>query len=151
MSDAVDMAPVALRAVCSNLSKACAKQLRKREADLFKSLSDYFNLKVILVADADLNQLEAIAKQELAKNYPSLMVIAEEAGDRGTQRALTWGKKVTSIHTSLLARYQKQKDALLENNNLYVCEACGFIAVAADVPDLCPICKAPAARFTKIS
>ncbi len=151
MSDAVDMAPAALSAVCSNLSKACAKQLRKREADLFKSLSDYFNSKVIRVADADLNQLEEIAKQELAKNYPSLMVIAEEAVDRGTQRALTWGKKVTSIHTSLLARYQKQKDALLENNNLYVCEACGFIAVAAAVPDLCPICKAPAARFTKIS
>jgi rubrerythrin len=151
MSDAVDMAPAALSAVCSNLSKACAKQLRKREADLFKSLSDYFNSRVIQVADADLNQLEAIAKQELAKDYPSLMVVAEEAGDRGTQRALTWGKKVTSIHTSLLARYQKQKDALLENNNLYVCEACGFIAVAAAVPDLCPICKAPAARFTKIS
>ncbi len=74
MSDAAEMSPAALSAVCSNLSKACAKQQRPREADLFKNLSDYFSSNMVMGADVGFDQLEAIAKQELANDYPSLMV-----------------------------------------------------------------------------
>lgn len=143
--------PVALSAICSNLSKACSKQFRMKEAGLFSQLADYFGNHAPAMEDVSFMSLETSAQEDLVKHYPSITKEAEEFGDRGTLRALTWGKKVTSIHKSLLGRYQKQQDSLLDSGNLYVCEACGFIGLSPEVPELCPICKAPASRFTKIS
>ncbi len=143
--------PVALSAICSNLSKACSKQFRTKEADLFSQLADYFGKHAPVVDNESFQTLESSAQEDLVRFYPSISKLAEEIGDRGTQRALTWGKKVTSIHKSLLGRFQKQQDSLLDSGNLYICEACGFIGLSPDTPELCPICKAPASRFTKIS
>ncbi|MDD3823177.1 MAG: rubredoxin [Sphaerochaetaceae bacterium] len=140
----------ALSVICSNLTKACEKQMRPAEAEQFRTIGTYFATQATkseAKAFADLNGLIA---QDLEQGYPQVASAAEVAGDRGALRCMTWGKKVTSIHKSVLARYEKQGDALLAGNNLFVCEACGFIAIAPTVPELCPICKAPASRFVKI-
>lgn len=140
----------ALAAICTNLSKACDKQLRPTEAGLFDKLAAYFSRSAGVSGSVSFNDLDDYIASDTENGYVAVEGRAQQVGDRGSLRCVTWGKKVTAIHKSVLARYAKQGDALLEGSNLYVCEACGFIAIAKEVPDLCPICKAPASRFSKI-
>lgn len=139
-----------MAAICSNMVKACEKQMRTTEMELFKQLQSYYEKKVASTEPEGFSDLSGYITDDVADRYEELAGRASALGDRGSLRCMTWGKKVTSIHKSVLARYEKQGDSLLEGNNLYVCEACGFIAVAPSVPPLCPICKAPASRFMKI-
>ena len=139
-----------MSAICSNMAKACEKQSRPVEMALFKQLGSYYESLVQPAKPESFSDLSGYISVDLVKTYEEVAAVAASAGDRGALRCMTWGKKVTSIHKSVLARYEKQGDALLEGSNLYVCEACGFIAIAPSVPELCPICKAPASRFTKV-
>ena len=61
-----------------------------------------------------------------------------------------WDDKVTRIHKSLLTRYQRDGEAMLEGVNAYVCTACGFIFLGTEPPELCPVCKVPAWKFDKV-
>ncbi|HCG63654.1 MAG: rubredoxin [Spirochaetae bacterium HGW-Spirochaetae-4] len=140
----------ALAAICTNLSKACDKQMRPTEAGLFDKLASYFSQSAGVAGPVSINDLDANIAADTESGYIAVESRAQQVGDRGALRCVTWGKKVTAIHKSVLVRYAKQGDALMEGSNLYVCEACGFIAIAKEVPGLCPICKAPASRFTKI-
>jgi len=140
----------ALASICTNLSKACDKQMRPTEAGLFGKLAAYFSQSAGVVGPVSFNDLDAYIASDSESGYVVAESRAQQIGDRGALRCVTWGKKVTAIHKSILTRYAKQGNSLLEGNNLYVCEACGFIAIAKEVPELCPICKAPASRFSKI-
>jgi rubrerythrin len=140
-----------LAAICSNLAKACEKQLKNEESVLFSQLSRYHMGRIAHLESKDFSDLSPMIADDIAKKYAAVENEATLVKDRGALRCVTWGKKVTAIHKSLLARFETQGDALLDGNQVYVCEACGFIAVASDVPQLCPICKAPASRFVKIS
>ncbi|HAA38123.1 MAG TPA: rubredoxin, partial [Firmicutes bacterium] len=64
--------------------------------------------------------------------------------------ALTWSEKVTRILKSLLHRYQKEGDALLENTGVYVCTICGFIYIGDELPEVCPVCKVATWKFEKV-
>ena len=138
-------------AICSNLAKASEKQMRPEVSAQFSKLGTYFDsVREPVVADS-FGSLHSLIDADLSAGYPSVEAAATEVQDRGALRCITWGKKVTMIHKSLLGRYEKQGDALLEGNKLFVCEACGFIALSKAVPDLCPICKAPSSRFITVS
>lgn len=141
----------AIGAICSGLAKACDRQMRSEESSLFSQLADYFTKHCETPGGKSFSSLEDSIDGDIANAYPAAASRAEEERDRGAMRCIAWGRKVTAIHKSLLARYGSKGDALLEGNNLYVCEACGFVAIASETPGLCPICKAPASRFTKIS
>ncbi|MBR2099135.1 MAG: rubredoxin, partial [Firmicutes bacterium] len=71
-------------------------------------------------------------------------------GDRGALRSLTWSEKVTRILRSLLAAYAREGSAMPENTGVYVCTICGFVYVGSDLPEVCPVCKAPGRKFEKI-
>lgn len=146
-----DPASPALSAICSNLEKACVKQLRSEEAALFGQLALYFNDKRSPIEDKGLGDLIGLLKEELATDYPACNRIASTAADRGTLRALTWGEKVTKLQSALLARYSRQQNDLLEHTNLFVCDICGFVYVGDEPPEICPICKVPNAKILKIS
>ena len=138
----------ALSAIFSNMSKASAKQQLPEKADLFKTLSSKY-------WKPEFEEKTWLAFKDLISNdlgliYPELQTKAEKIGDRGVLRALSWGKKVTTIQKSLVDRYTAKGEALIENNDLYVCEACGFIYLGTKAPDLCPVCKAPKSRFVSI-
>ncbi len=138
-----------LSALCSNLSKGCEKQYRPEEAGLFAQLAEYYNSKSGLL---DTNQFEALTAliQKDLECYSTANSISAVQADRGALRALVWGEKVTRILSSLLSRYEKQKDALLENTNVYVCEICGFVYVGDEPPEICPVCKVPSMKIRKI-
>jgi len=139
-----------LSALCSNLSKGCEKQYLAEEADLFSTLSQYYKDKDEPIDEARFDDLTGLIQNDLSSNYSSANKIAARESDRGALRALTWGDKVTKILSSLLIRYAKQKDALLENTNVYVCEICGFIYIGDEPPAICPVCKVPNTKLAPI-
>ncbi len=151
MEDVKEYSSHALGAICSNLQKACEKQMRTTEAELWKELVSHFTQVAVETDSPSLDEVTPYLVDDIENSYTKITALAEANGDRGALRCVTWGKKVTAIQKSVLSRYEKQGEALLEGNNLYVCEACGFIAIGGQVPNLCPICKAPTSRFTKIS
>lgn len=139
-----------LSVLCSNLAKGCEKQYRMEESALFSELSTYYHSKVILPTDQSFADLQPLILQDLSSDYDSANQIALSCKDRGALRALKWGEKVSRILTSLLSRYDRQKDALIESTNVYVCEICGFVYLGAQPPTICPICKVPSIKMTQI-
>lgn len=132
--------------ILSNLAKASEKQQRYAEADLFSQLAAKFHEPGD--GQSRLQDLRDHLASDLAEYYPVLQTAGEEAADRGVLRALKWGQKVTTLQKTLIDRYLEKGAALLEGNDLFVCEACGFIFLGSETPDICPVCKAPRGRFS---
>ncbi len=137
-----------LSPVFSNLAKAASKQQRPEEASLFNQLAE--QMYVEIPKKGDLNTLKKSIVKDIEDHYPAIREAATAVGDRGALRAVTWGEKVTKIHKSLLARYASKGDAILDGNEVFICEACGFIAIAPVVPVRCPICKVVSSRFSLV-
>ena len=93
--------------------------------------------------------MEKINK-DLESGFPVANAAGQEKHDRGALRSLTWSEKVTRILKSLLARYAREGDAMLENTGVYVCTICGFVYIGDDLPEVCPVCKVPNRKFERI-
>ena len=139
-----------LAALCSNLARGCEKQYLMEESALFQELATYFTAHTSALAEADLSQLLALLEADLAQGYPAVTAAAVDDGDRGTQRVCVWGEKVTRILHSLLARYQREGEAFLQDTPIWVCSICGFVYVGETPPEICPVCKVPAWKFEQI-
>ena len=139
-----------ISAVCSNLSKGCEKQYKPEAAECFAKLAEYYNSISEPPEKKGFAGLAELAKQDLDSGYANANAVATEAADRGAMRALVWGEKVTKIVSSALTRYEKQKDALLKDTNIHVCEICGFVYIGEEPPEVCPVCKVPKMKIRKI-
>ena len=139
-----------LGALCTNLQKACSKQLRNEEAALFGTLAAYYDKQRTNEKVQDYQRLLAAINADLSNGYAEANTAAEKANDRGAKRALLWGEKASKLLKALMVRYEKQGSALLENTNVWVCEICGFIYVGDNPPSLCPICKVPSFKIHPI-
>lgn len=137
-----------LPVIFSNLRQAAEKQQELALADSFNSMALKFDTKKSKTTT--LSELKEKVTTDLSRIYPELQADAADIGDRGVMRALKWGQKVASIQKALINRYETKGEALLEGKSLFVCEACGFIYLGDTVPEICPVCKAPASRFSKI-
>ena len=144
------LAALEMSAVCSNLTRGCEKQYLEQEAGWYRELEAYFKASAGSIDEASFDALLTLAQNDLDNSIPAAQAIVKAEGDRGAQRALVWDDKVTRIHKSLLARYQRDSEAMLEGVNAYVCTACGFIFLGTEPPELCPVCKVPAWKFDKV-
>ena len=148
-----DMRPLSaieLSAICSNLAKGCVKQYLPEQAEAFTRLAQWFKQKAETVADPSFEKLLQRIDQDLESDFPSANAVCGEERDRGAMRSLVWSEKVTRILRSLLARYEKEGDAMLENSGVWVCTICGFVYVGDALPEVCPVCKVPNRKFEKI-
>jgi len=148
--DLRELTPLQISALCSNLARGCEKQYRPEEAALFQQLADYFNISSAPVAAPDTQQLLTLIEQDLNRDIPTANALAAQAKDRGALRALVWNEKVTKILKSLLKRYQRDGDRMLENTGVYVCVICGFVYIGKEPPAQCPVCKAPGWKLEKV-
>lgn len=137
-------------AICSNLARGCEKQYLGEEAELFRSLADFFTGKTESIPNATVSAMQELVKEDIDTLLPNADEKAKSEGDRGALRALVWDQKVSRIVASILDRYQKEGKKILENKNIYVCTACGFVFIGDNPPPLCPVCKVPSWRFEKI-
>ncbi|MFI3172769.1 MAG: rubredoxin [Eubacteriales bacterium] len=135
--------------LCSNLAKGCEKQYKNEEAELFTKLAKYFKGAAPEV-ESDYEELSILLKEDLQKNIVLANQIASVNHDRGAMRALVWGEKVTLILQSILSRYEKEGEAMLEHAEVYVCTICGFIYIGNELPEVCPVCKVPNWKFDKV-
>jgi len=137
-----------LPVIFSNLAKAAEKQQREEERGLFMILAE--RLQSAPAPGGSLAALKEKIASDIPNDYKEINLAAAEKKDRGILRALRWGEKVTTLQKSLIDRFLDKGDALLEGNDLYVCEACGFVFLGSQVPAICPVCKAPSKRFSKV-
>ncbi|NLI53841.1 MAG: rubredoxin [Clostridiales bacterium] len=140
-----------LAALCTNLAKGCEKQYRAQEAELFSQLAAYYESRIPMSEPKDFSQLLALIEQELKSDYPAAKDTAAANQDRGSLRALTWGEKVSRILVSLLGKFEKQGDAMLDGTNVYVCDICGFVYIGNEPPEICPVCKVPSLKISMIA
>jgi rubredoxin len=145
-----EVSVIEMSVICSNLAQGCEKQYLYEEAKLFSKLADFFKSKVEPIKEGNASKLLELINKDLEDYYPYANKVASENSDRGALRALTWSEKVTRMLQSLLNRYVKEGEKMLENTNVYVCTVCGFIYVEDDAPLLCPVCKVPNWKFEKM-
>ncbi|MBE6032660.1 MAG: rubredoxin [Clostridiales bacterium] len=136
--------------LCSNLARGCEKQYKPEEQALFAELAAYFKAAAAKDEKASVSGLLDSVKKDLEEGYPSANTAAGSEKDRGALRALVWGEKVSNMLKSILTRYEKEGDAMLENTGVHLCTICGFIYLGDAAPDLCPVCKVPAWKFETI-
>lgn len=149
-ADMEEMSPLEIGALCTNLARGCEKQYKPEEAALFHELAGYFKTASAPAKNPDFNKLIALIEKDLEEGFPNANAIASDANDRGALRALVWSEKVSRILKSLLIRYQKEGNAMLENAGVYVCTICGFVYIGETPPDICPVCKVPNWKFEKV-
>jgi rubrerythrin len=150
MTEMREMSFGLLSALFSNLSKGCEKQYRPEEAELFNNLAEYYKSKNSVMEECQLSDLFPLMEKNINLEYAHANEIASGKVDRGSLRALLWGEKVTRILRSLSKRYEKDKDSLLENTHIYVCEICGFVYLGDEAPGICPVCKVPNLKIIEV-
>lgn len=149
-SDMKEMLPLEISALCTNLARGCEKQYKPKEASLFNELAEFFKKASVPADIPNIGQLIALIEKDLGDGFPNANAIAADVQDRGALRALVWSEKVSRIQKSLLTRYQKEGDAMLENTGVYVCTICGFVYIGDSLPDICPVCKVPNWKIEKV-
>lgn len=148
--DMKELSPLEVSALCDNLARACQKMYAFEDEAKFKELSDYFKAGQAPADNPSYGELLELVEVDLDELFPNAEYVAKKEGDRGALRSLTWTVKATNMLKSLLNRYEKEGDAMLENTGVYVCTICGYIYVGNDLPDVCPVCKVPNWKFEKI-
>lgn len=149
-SDMKEMSPLEISALCTNLARGCEKQYKAEEAALFNELASFFKTVTAPAKEPSVDKLVELIEKDLAEGFPNANAVATDAIDRGALRALVWSEKVTRILKSLLIRYQKEGDTMLQNTGVFVCTICGFVYIGDTPPDICPVCKVPNWKFEKV-
>jgi rubrerythrin len=88
---------------------------------------------------------------EYKSMYPQFIEDAKKEDNKKALQSFDYANKVEQIHAAL---YQEAIDAVktkkdLPKAELHVCPVCGN-TFEGDVPDICPICATPKAKFMKI-
>ena len=149
-SDMKPLTAIETSALCTNLAKGCEKQYQPEQAAAFRELAAWFASRNPAAADPSFERLLEKVNGDLSEGYPAANTVSRQERDRGALRSLTWGEKVTRILKSLLTRYAREGDSMLENTGVYVCTICGFVYVGNELPEVCPVCKVPNRKFEKI-
>lgn len=149
-ADMKEMSPLEVSALCTNLARGCEKQYKPEEAALFRELAGYFKSASAPAEEPGFDKLIALIEKDLQEGFPNANAVASNVKDRGALRALVWSEKVTRMLKSILGRYQKEGDTMLENTGVYVCTICGFVYIGNALPQGCPVCKVPNWKFESI-
>lgn len=134
--------------ICSNLAKACEKEYKEEEQNLFVELATYFEEKTKEVPGT-IEDIKETNKQE-QKDIEQAMKIADENSDRGAKRVLTWATKTSNMMKIILENYEKKGLDYIKNTKIWVCDICGFIYIGEEPPKVCPVCKVPSFKILEV-
>ena len=122
---------------------------------MFRKLAEYFDQepgsKPAGTFTASFTGLISDLNADEAAYLEPIRSAAAAVADRGALRMATWGSKVSAIQKSAADRYEKKGEQLLEGKSVFVCEACGFLFIGEQAPELCPVCKVQSFRFGKVA
>lgn len=134
--------------ICSNLAKACEKEYKEEEQNLFTELSIYFEKKSKETSATIKKIKEENAKER--KEIESAMEVADKNLDRGAKRVLTWATKTSNMMKIILENYEKKGLDYIKNTKIWVCDTCGFIYIGEEPPKVCPVCKVPSFKILEV-
>lgn len=134
--------------ICSNLAKACEKEYKEEEQNLFAELATYFEEKT-KEKTSSLEELK-IENEKDRKELESAMKIADNNSDRGAKRVLTWATKTSNMMKIILENYEKKGLDYIKNTKIWVCDICGFIYIGEEPPKVCPVCKVPSFKILEV-
>jgi rubrerythrin len=88
---------------------------------------------------------------EFKEMYPGFVSEAEAEGNKGAEISFKNALAVEEIHHGLYSKALEsvQGGSDLAASKIVVCEICGC-TIEGDAPEKCPVCGAPAAKFTEI-
>ena len=145
-----ELSAMEMSIICSNLARGCEKQYLPRQAEDFRKLAEFFRSKAEPVREASTQKLLELIEHDLSVGYPYGNAVSSDKPDRGALRCQVWSEKVTRMLQSLLTRYEREGDKMLENTGVWVCTVCGFVYEGDNPPELCPVCKVPSWKFEKV-
>lgn len=106
------------------------------------------------VKDSVENLKGAIAGEtyEIETMYPGFIAEAESAGEAAAKLSFANAYEVEKVHQAFYqdALEKVEAGSDIEDAELHVCSVCGNL-FSGDVPDVCPICKAPKEKFGLIN
>lgn len=121
------------------------------EAETVHALTHLRNLGGVKSTAENLKVAIAGEAHEFQSMYPQFVAEAEKEGDKKALLGFKGALAVEEIHhglyTQALAAVQAGKD--LPNAKIHVCPVCGN-TVAGEVPDKCPICGVPKAKWVEV-
>jgi len=150
IEDLKELSPGEISAICSSLAKGCEKQRLMAEMEAFNKLAVYFKSKSTAKDGKTLEDAAKMLNVDMTERFAAAVAAAKTYADRGALRSLVWSEKVSTILKTLLDRFSREGDAMLENTKIYVCDICGFIYIGDALPEICPICKVPNFKIPEV-
>jgi rubrerythrin len=97
------------------------------------------------------NILESIKGEhyEVVSMYPPFIQDAEEDGNKKALTSFRWAMEVEKIHEQLYQQALDTMDSEPSAEDYYVCPICGYTHTGM-LPERCPVCSTPGARFELI-
>jgi rubrerythrin len=85
---------------------------------------------------------------EVDEMYAAYLVVAEEQGEKGAQRTMTYALEAEKIHSQMYGDAKKAAELGqdIDMAEVYVCPVCGFTHIG-EPPDRCPVCNTKKERF----
>ncbi len=110
-----------------------------------------YSAKAEVPDGSDFTDILEKINSNLENEFVSANNDATNVSDRGAKRVLTWSEKVSRITATILARYEKEGNVMLENTKIWICDICGFIFIGDVPPAVCPICKVPSFKILEVA
>ncbi len=86
---------------------------------------------------------------EVLTMYPEFIKVAEAAGEKKALTSFQWAWEVEKTHEALYRKAAESLGKEGETFDYYVCEVCGHTHERS-APEKCPVCGAPASRFSRV-
>ena len=86
---------------------------------------------------------------EIVSMYPEFIADAEKEGDKKAATSFKWAWEVEKAHEQLFKQALAQLGSAAGDLQIWVCPVCGNTVIGT-VPEKCPVCNTPGARFEKI-
>jgi rubrerythrin len=85
---------------------------------------------------------------EVDEMYAAYLAVAEEQGEKGAKRSMTYAIEAEKIHAEMYADAKEvaQAGQDLDIGQVYICPVCGFTHIG-EPPDHCPVCNAKKELF----
>ena len=102
------------------------------------------------VGDTVANLEGAIAGEtfEVEEMYAAYLAVAEEQGEKGAKRSMTYAMEAEKIHAGMYGEAKNAAEAGEDWNidTVHVCPVCGFTHIG-EHPERCPVCNIKSERF----
>jgi len=121
-------------------------------AETVHALKHFRTLKGVQSTLENLKEARKGENYEATEMYPTFIREAQEEGNKAALTSFEWAIEAEKTHEAL---YNQAIQALeggkdLDPKEIYICKVCGWTTTDSP-PDQCPVCKALAKAFEKIT